>query len=793
MNIMKMLRRGWTVAVVMACVASPALLGDQLNDDTLHWPIEWVELDAASTRYYPIGSRTVKMDVDGRIEMKVRFKSLGTVVVFAQGTTDNGPSSQLQLLLVNGQWRMTYGGSTVLSTKSAQSGVDYNICFEVKNGTWSVVVNDETVIGPVNVGTPPAVPPDDRGLTFWHRHLSGAWGNCPANFRFYFARVYHADGTLQAEFLPEFGKINSIGFYDTQSGAADASAHYKADFERISRDIRDYFCVTNSPVGGREVSNVTSGNGTFLMTGCRLEGTDRVEMKFKFAASTDHRTIISSGSFYGGHEFELLGLNSGTWRATYFGKLGTGVGRWAVDTDYTVSMSVAGGLVVNDVKLCDLPNSATDSFVAVDGLSFFSRILSQNTRYTTAMGCMILSWAKVYDKDGNVKADFAPYITAEGWPGLWDKVGDVVYLPYAGALSADGYDGMLNVVYVAGDARGSDSYQGTQKRPIRNLATAVSRLRESGVAYLMEGTNALADVIYLNGARRIEGLSTDPSRTVITAGSDHRVMSIFGTGGTLRNVTLSGGSFVGRGFALYTEGATVENCIFENNTGLSPSEWKMEGGAVYASGGTIRNCIFRSNTVVGEKELGSAAMLLGTAKMENCLIYGNRYEGADERACTVYMMDSAQMINCTVADNQVTTASGNHNGTAGIRVDSGNCRVLNCAIFGNRLDSQDSRLNSVARVNAEFASTFEGCMGEYAVNAKCFARPNAKFADTANGDYSLTKDSPLINRGVEYAGSDKDAYGTDFAGNPRNVGRRIDVGAYEWQGIDPTGLIVIIR
>ena len=786
----KLMQRVYAVALAVLCAVPGVVLGDQMNDDTLHWPVDYAELDAKTSKYYPTFSTGVKMDVDGRIDMKVRFVSLGTAVVFAQGYD---ATSQIQLLLVNGKWRVTYGSNNVPSTESAETEKDYEISFRVQDGKWCLLVNDQPVVGPKDV-TALSAPPDGYGLTFWHRWLTSTskFGDSPANYRLYWARVYHGDGTLQAEFLPEFAKLSNIGVYETKSGAEDSSANYKSDFGKISQDIRDYFCVTNTPAGGEEIASITSGLNTFLMTGYRLDRTDRVEMQFGFAEATSHRTIISSGS-YCSRQFELLALSTGTWRPSYCGKTSSAMGNWSKDGEYTVSMSASDGLIVNSTKLGDLPNKDAESFESVDGLSFFSRMLSDvNGRHFDASGYVVLKWAKVYDKDSAVKAEFVPYMTADGCLGLWDKVGDIVYLPYSGDLSATESTGLAKV-YVANDASGDDNNQGTMKRPVKTLKTALNRLGSGGVAYLQAGEYSVSAAVTLSNGESIEGLSPDPSRTVIRqTAANARVLALY-AGSGLKNVTVSGGGLAGRGYALYGEDALVENCIFENNPGKSPSTSTKDGGAVYASGEmTVRNCIIRNNTATGKWTLGSAAMLLGTAKMENCLIYGNDYEEADERACTVYMTESAQMFNCTVADNRVTTTSGNHNGTAGIRVDDSKCRVVNCAIFGNRLDDQDSLLNSVARTS--FSATFERCAGEYKVNSTCRAYADAKFTDAENGDYSLDKESPLVNRGIEYAGSDKKSYGTDLVGNPRYVGKMIDIGALEYQGPDPVkGLIIVVE
>ena len=58
---------------------------------------------------------------------------------------------------------------------------------------------------------------------------------------------------------------------------------------------------------------------------------------------------------------------------------------------------------------------------------------------------------------------------------------------------------------------------------------------------------------------------------------------------------------------------------------------------------------------------------------------------------------------------------------------------------------------------------------------------SADFAPTMDGDYQLTLESPLINKGI----NDKISLSKDLLENQRIFGGTIDIGAYESQGIPP--------
>jgi hypothetical protein len=62
------------------------------------------------------------------------------------------------------------------------------------------------------------------------------------------------------------------------------------------------------------------------------------------------------------------------------------------------------------------------------------------------------------------------------------------------------------------------------------------------------------------------------------------------------------------------------------------------------------------------------------------------------------------------------------------------------------------------------------------------------FADPCNGDYHLFEDSLCIDAGdPNYAAGPNE---TDLDGNPRIIGERVDMGAYELQALIPDGLLL---
>ena len=154
-------------------------------------------------------------------------------------------------------------------------------------------------------------------------------------------------------------------------------------------------------------------------------------------------------------------------------------------------------------------------------------------------------------------------------------------------------------------------------------------------------------------------------------------------------------------------------------------------GGVY--GGTVKRCIIKNNTCTQPNRLSSGARI---SILHNCLLLGN----------SVNAMSHSWAYNCTIVDNG---AYGCWDGYA-----------YNCIVYGH---------------NSDFAvmdsSRYSHCYTD-----------DPGFVDAMNGDYRLSADSPCVDAGKnDYIG---DGNSLDGSGNPRLVGRAVDIGCYEWQGID---------
>ena len=156
---------------------------------------------------------------------------------------------------------------------------------------------------------------------------------------------------------------------------------------------------------------------------------------------------------------------------------------------------------------------------------------------------------------------------------------------------------------------------------------------------------------------------------------------------------------------------------------------------------------------------GSAVYGNGSsAIIENCLIVNNTFCGNG----IIYNFNGL-LKNCTIVNNTVHDLALYRCGV----------EIRNCIVWGNS-DLDLLYFNSIV-------PTYSCIQGFGAPDSYGNFEADPCFVDSNNGDYHLLPDSPCIDAGdpnyVAEAGE------TDFEGNPRIIGGRIDIGADEyWDG-----------
>ena len=255
-----------------------------------------------------------------------------------------------------------------------------------------------------------------------------------------------------------------------------------------------------------------------------------------------------------------------------------------------------------------------------------------------------------------------------------------------------------------------------------------------------------------------------------------------------------------------TEGyANVADCIFVKNRANADSSTSGSyygGGAVALrtgdiSAGLFDRCVFADNETAG---YGGAFTLRTSENSEhgkalvavrNSLFTGNRAitGGTSKRyggAMYLTSGDPVMVENCTFSGNEDESLNAGTAGNDDVCVRWSGVRVRNCIFATPRFETND--IYKTACETNGFVGT--GLPNNRVLASKGnFAVADAKFADAANGDFSLRQDSPFVNVAATLGWMTD--LSRDLAGNKRISSNGPDIGAYECQ--IPIGLRVMIR
>ena len=270
-----------------------------------------------------------------------------------------------------------------------------------------------------------------------------------------------------------------------------------------------------------------------------------------------------------------------------------------------------------------------------------------------------------------------------------------------------------------------------------------------------------------------------------------------------------GGAMYNNGFFSGTSSPILTNCAFQNNTASS------DGGAMYnqgTSGGSsspsLTNCSFQANTA----DTGRAGAMYndGTSSpsLTNCSFRANTatYGGAmfnDSNNGT----SSPGLTNCSFQANTATYGGAMVNyGYSGLTNNPSRPRLTNCSFQANTASTGGGAMvnyytavpsltncvlfgngGGTTFVNVETSilarhSLFDASVTGYNSVTGNLTTTTSPFASTAT--VQLAAGSPAINAGdpatTTATGAPAAVGNTDLAGNPRFVGGRIDMGAYEF-------------
>lgn len=323
------------------------------------------------------------------------------------------------------------------------------------------------------------------------------------------------------------------------------------------------------------------------------------------------------------------------------------------------------------------------------------------------------------------------------------------------------------------------------------------------------------------GGRSITVQSTNPNdpqvvaSTIINAGGLGNVVTFTGgedaTNTVLRGFTVTGGTI---GIHAHGSRSLIQRCrIIENtSSGIRESSGRIEDCTIMDNGGSgLSNCsaavdrtLFQRNTGAGLADcngqirdssivgtINGPGILRGSVSVVRCLITANSSEGIFSSSGSV---DQSAIVGNLSHGFDGTQGNGSLvrnsviSGNRGSGFFRSSIAVFNSTVVGNRdygfaNHSGEVRHcilwgNGLGPLANSTTPVFSGTSNPYFLRDGGWDNVNQEWL---NGDYHLTPESPYIDAGDPNYPSSSIATMDDIEGNPRVVGSRVDIGAYEFQ------------
>lgn len=236
----------------------------------------------------------------------------------------------------------------------------------------------------------------------------------------------------------------------------------------------------------------------------------------------------------------------------------------------------------------------------------------------------------------------------------------------------------------------------------------------------------------------------------------------------------AGGVCLGKG--------TMTDCIVEENTTTN----NATGGVTVQDGSFLLNTIIRNNIAKGD--FGGIRVRTATpCTVANCLIVGNKADNGKTVGGIGINDGIHYMYNNTIVGNIQTSTS--NTSRCGLRINVGAAAVVaNNIVWGNKVN-ETVQTNQI-EINSNYKTgQAENFMNNAVVIPEMFGTStilltdtDPGFKDVANGDYMLSPDAVVIEKGLNSVIT----MTTDLAGKDRIQGANVDMGAYEAEMIKLT-------
>jgi uncharacterized repeat protein (TIGR02543 family) len=405
------------------------------------------------------------------------------------------------------------------------------------------------------------------------------------------------------------------------------------------------------------------------------------------------------------------------------------------------------------------------------------------------------------------------------WDGDTDGIADVtsvsidVAVTSARSLRAvfapQGADASVQYVATTGDDA-NDGY--SAESPKLTIQAAVDTLAAKpgyGTVHVGAGPYVLQDTVMITNAITVLGATGNPEDVILHAKDvksteDMLALRVNHADALVANLSVENGHGYqktsypyGSNVAIEGNGGTVSNCVIRGGTWTGM--YARGGGAwLNSDAALLTHCVVTNNNTSGSSKQISGGNIYGglfvhieKGVVANCLIANNRDTGGtnavtDERqswACGVTVRNGC-ILNCTVVTNEARYTGGVYLYSTGYAT---NVVVAGCVNRCTYYEGENPKFTDIGFKGTLANASHCASDGGEALDGTCVAGTAADFfADFNGGDYRLSKNSPLRNKGLEY----DDIAEFDLMGKKRVQGRAPDIGCYE---ASPNAFLITVR
>ncbi len=347
---------------------------------------------------------------------------------------------------------------------------------------------------------------------------------------------------------------------------------------------------------------------------------------------------------------------------------------------------------------------------------------------------------------------------------------------------------------------------GDEEHGATNLFDAVAMAIPGAHIHVEEGTYPLTNRLEVTIGITITGAGIDRTilRGVVPERTPRSLLYVNDPDALVEKLTLSGfrasAEVTWRGAVIIDpRGGTIQDCRITDNryTGNNINHARGVGVTLNGANARVNRCVIDRNqgSMSVYSDFGGGVQGI-KGVIENSLICCNTNYAGGGIAVDSGANNSFTIRNCTIADNVALGTSMNSGhmtyGGGGIYVASGTAFVRNTIFSGNECRIAEPGTENLAEwrlAGGTFVLT-NGLMTPGVTPppgaADCLSA-DPLFKNRAAGDYGIRSTSPARDAGDN---ANAGAGGLDLARQPRRVGKFVDIGAVECQGLPSTMLML---